>query len=345
MRHVIWIAGFAVGLSACGDPLRDVTRLRDVPVSGASASVAETPSEARQKGGGLFGQLLNRTAQDPTNAAIAAALDVTQSREDDSAVAVATETAAAPAPASAPARPGLFGLFGANRSNNPAEPAAAQVVTTGFDAADIVTGDVQVVPAGAVVQAAPAPQAARRGLGGLFGRAASANGPRAGADGRDVDFGTALPFGEIARVCNVPRGGLIHEIENVAGLRIYDTIPNTTAQRPFYITGFKDNCARTFTGAVVIPGDVQSHEYVRYQPSNAQIGYTGVDNAYEALKANVCRVGRGQPCGARTGQLNRNTQFITVYGFFAGSLDAVPTQWVQILVHDGRVLAIDIKDG
>jgi hypothetical protein len=135
------------------------------------------------------------------------------------------------------------------------------------------------------------------------------------------------------------------EVEAVGDLRIYDTFPNSTARRPFYITGFDDNCARTFTGALVISGDVASHEFVRYQPSNERIAYTEVDNAYEALKANVCRVGRGQPCGARTDQLSRNTQFITVYGLFADSLATVPNEWVQILVHNGRVLAISQKRG
>jgi len=154
-----------------------------------------------------------------------------------------------------------------------------------------------------------------------------------------------MPFGEIARVCGLRANELGTQVDAAAGYRIYDTIPNSTAPRPFYITGFDDNCARTFTGAVVVTGDVQTHEFVRYQGSNERIAYTSTDNAYEALKASVCRVGRGQPCGERTDRLNRNTQFITVYNFFGGTFSAVPTRWAQILVHDGRVLAMSVKDG
>lgn len=327
MRHIIWITGFAIGLSACGDPLRDVARLGDVSVDGGGAAVSEAPSEARQTGGGLFGRLLNRTPEDPTNAAIEAALDDAQAAE-----------AAEPLP-EAPARGGLFG-------GNRTATAATGGTSSDVALADAATSEATVVPAAAAPAANPA-DPPRRGLAGLFRRApdASVDVPRSGPDSADVPPGTALPFGEIARACNVPRNDLGREIDNVAGFRIYDTIPNTTAQRPFYITGFDDNCARTFTGAVVISGDVESHEYVRYQPSNERIGYTSVDNAYEALKAGFCRVGRGQPCGARTDRLNQNTQFITVYGFFGGNFSAVPTEWVQILVHDGRVLAVDLKEG
>jgi len=328
MRHIIWITGFVIGLSACGDPLRDVARLGDVSVAEGSAAIAEAPSEARQNGGGLFGRLLNRTPEDPTNAAIAVALDEAQ----------AAETAASGQAAASPAGRGLFGLFGGNSNATPATDGVASDVAL----ADAATSEVAIVPAAAAPAASPA-EPPRRGLAGLFRRAPDA--PRGGSEGTDVPAGTALPFGEIARVCNVPRRDLGREIDNVAGFRIYDTIPNTTAPRPFYITGFDDNCARTFTGAVVIPGDVQSHEYVRYQSSNERIRYTSVDNAYEALKASFCRVGRGQPCGARTDRLNQNTQFITVYSFFGGTFSAVPTEWVQILVHDGRMLAVDLKNG
>ncbi|MGJ8624876.1 MAG: hypothetical protein ACSHW1_19205, partial [Yoonia sp.] len=135
------------------------------------------------------------------------------------------------------------------------------------------------------------------------------------------------------------------EVDSGGEFRIFDTIPHSTAPRPFYITGFDDNCARTFTGAVVVTGDVETHEFVRYRPSNERIPYTTTDNAYEALKASVCRVGRGQPCGDRLGRMNGNTYFITVYDFFGGTFEAVPTRWAQILVHDGEVLAMSIKSG
>ncbi len=280
MRHVLVSIVFASFLTGCGgDPLSNVPRLSDVEVSDGSASVTAAQSEERQAGG-LFGRLLNRQADDPTNAAVEAALRDVDAPTEEEPVAVA------------------------------------------------------------------AVESPRRGLGGLFGRRQDrADIPRTGPDSTDVEPGTVMPFGQIARVCGVSQSNLGRLVGGGAGFRVYDTIPQTTSRRPFYITGFADNCARTFTGAVVVPGDIQTHEFVRYQASNERIEYSTADNAYEALKASVCRVGRGQPCGERTARLSQNTHFITVYDFFGGTFSAVPTQWAQILVHDGEVLAMSLKDG
>ncbi len=291
MRQYLLGFGMVLALSACGDPLRDVARLSDVPAAEDAASVAQTPAEARNTGGGLFSRLLNRQPDDPTNAAVKAALANTAAPvvEHDAGVQGATEDVAQAAPET-PQRQGLFG--------------------------------------------------------GLFRRGpATAAVPRNGPDASDVEAGTVLPLGQIARVCGVSRGDLGRQVDEGGGFKVYDTIPNSTAPRPFYITGFEDDCARTFTGAVVITGDIETHEFVRYQSSNERISYSTTDNAYEALKASVCRVGRGQPCGDRSDRLNTNTHFITVYGFFGGTFSAVPTEWAQILIHDGRVLAMSLKDG
>jgi len=192
----------------------------------------------------------------------------------------------------------------------------------------------------------PGTWALRSGLFSLFGGNTN-RGPlsRVGSDGTDITAGAMLKFGEVARVCGLHINDFGRQIDSGGGFRIFDTTPNSTAPRPFYISGFDDNCARKFTGAVVVSGDVETHEFVRYQISNKRIDYTTTDNAYEALKASVCRVGRGQPCGTRTKHINRNTYFITVYSFFGGTYSAVPSKWAQILVHDGEVLAISIKDG
>ncbi len=293
MRHILLGLVAATGLSACGDPLRNVTRLDDVAVAEGAANVAETPVEARNNagGGGLFRRMLNRQPDDPTNAAVEAALAAT-------AIAEAGDEET---------------LVQTSASSTTPEPQEAELP--------------------------------RRGLRGLFGGNGRAERPRTGPDATDVDAGTVMPFGTIARVCGLASNQLGTQIDGGGGFRIYDTIPHTTSPRPFYITGFDDNCARTFTGAVVVTGDIETHEFVRYQGSNERIDYTTTDNAYEALKASECRVGRGQPCGERTERLNRDTHFITVYNFFGGTFSAVPTQWAQILVHDGEVLAMSLKDG
>ena len=344
MRHILLGLGAAVLLSACGDPLRDVPRLADVDASDATAGVAQSPAEARNTGGGLFGRLLNRQPDDPTNAAVEAAFADVAASDVDAEQTLGSDPVEVAEPAATPERRGLFGLF---RPRDTADGPESQ------DTAADVAGDGQAststeTPAPTPVSAAPVAvqdDAPPRGLAGLFRRNPDrAPIPRNGPDAADVTAGAVLPFGEIARVCGLRANELGTQVDAAAGYRIYDTIPNSTAPRPFYITGFDDNCARTFTGAVVVTGDVETHEFVRYQGSNERISYTETDNAYEALKASVCRVGRGQPCGARTDRLNRNTQFITVYNFFGGTFSAVPTRWAQILVHDGKVLAISIKD-
>jgi hypothetical protein len=232
------------------------------------------------------------------------------------------------------------GLFSRLLNRQPNDPTNAAV------AAGMAETDAVAPAPGDIVAVSAAPQPERRGLFGLFGR--NPDRParsRTGPDATDIAAGAVLPFGQIARVCGMDNDDLGRQIDSGGGFSIFDTIPNSTAPRPFYISGFDDDCARTFTGAVVVTGDVETHEFVRYQSSNERIEYTTTDNAYEALKASVCRVGRGQPCGARTERMNRNTHFITVYNFFGGTFSAVPSQWVQILVYDGEVLAMSIKDG
>jgi hypothetical protein len=235
---------------------------------------------------------------------------------------------------------GLFARLLNRQANDPTNSAVAAAMAQTGQAAS-AQSDVAVAPA-----ATTPSQPERRGLFGLFGRDHNrAAQSRTGPDATDITPGALLPFGQIARVCGLNNNQLGRQIDGGGGFRIYDTIPNSTARRPFYISGFDDGCVRTFTGAVVVTGDVETHEFVRYQTSNQNIDYTTTDNAYEALKASVCRVGRGQPCGTRLERMNSNTHFITVYDFFDGTFSAVPTRWAQILVHDGDVLSMSVKDG
>jgi len=295
MRHILLSFGMIAALSACGDPLRDVARLSDVNVADGAATATQTASEARNTGGGLFGRLLNRQPDDPTNAAVQAALAEAGAPLGEDADPIILD--AAPEPE----RRGLFGgLFG-NRTATQAEPELdVTEIIEEPTASDVVAA---AVPASALAQAEDTPSP-RRGLAGLFRRTPDQPPlPRTGPDATDVSAGTVMPFGQIGRVCGLRANELGTPIDRAATFRIYDTIPNSTAPRPFYITGFDDNCARTFTGAVVVTGDAETHEFVRYRPSNERIPYSTTDNAYEALKASVCRVGRGQPCGERLARM------------------------------------------
>lgn len=180
-------------------------------------------------------------------------------------------------------------------------------------------------------RAAGTPAAEER-AGGLF------SGPRrSGPDAADVAPGTVLPYGQIARVCDVAasRRGTI--IANVSGYQVFDTIPNSNAARPFYVSGFRDGCSRTFTGVMALTGDVGTHEIIRYQPSNSRIAYNATDEEYERIKGRVCSAPRGQPCGRRLDALARNTHFLTVYDRFGGE------RWVEILLHNREVAAIGFK--
>lgn len=184
-----------------------------------------------------------------------------------------------------------------------------------------------------------APEAATPRRGGLFGLFRGRPTTPGADDPADdvVEAGTVLPFGAHARVCDLPRDRRGARVARLSGHDVYDSIPNSTVARPHYITGFADGCARTFTAAVVVPADAETHEFIRYT-ARPDRPYSQVDDAYEALKASVCRVGRGRPCGGRIDRLTRQTEFLTLYERFES--DSSP--WAEILLHDGKVLAMDI---
>lgn len=169
--------------------------------------------------------------------------------------------------------------------------------------------------------------------------AATPTAPRTGPDAQLIAFGESVAYGEIATICNVPRGNLGTMVANVGGFKIYDSTPNATTLRPHYITGFDDGCARQFTAALSLTGDVGTHEVVRYLPANRNRPYSSTDNAYEAIKASFCRVSHGTPCGGRLDALAQNTTFVTAYERFGAH-----PRWVEILLHDGEVKAIDFKE-
>ncbi len=216
--------------------------------------------------------------------------------------------------------------------------------------ADAMDGEVSsAVVAQAVAQVEP-PKA------GLFGRMFGGGAPvkagflsgsggakepdvRTGPDAQDVAVGAVLPYGEIARNCGVSRRALGVKVDENAGYTLYDSDPAQTGLRTHYITGFKDKCARQFTAATSLMGDIGTHEIVRYMPTNRGVAYNVTDAAYEAVKSSFCRVKRGAPCGAKLDRLARSTTFITAYEQFGSN----PT-WSNILLHDGGVIAMGPAD-
>ncbi|MBE9637793.1 hypothetical protein [Salipiger mangrovisoli] len=187
----------------------------------------------------------------------------------------------------------------------------------------------------------PAPRAQVQPQGGLLGwlggQAAAVK--AAGPDARQVPFGTPLPQGEIARVCGVPERRLGLPVarypENRRGYVLYDSRPGTSAPRALYLTGFDDGCARQVTGALALFGDPELHEQLRYGLAGRTLPRGRVDGAYETVKAEVCGVAAGRPCGRAMSRLARDTAFVSVYPSFGSA------SYVNLLLHDGQVIAIE----
>lgn len=215
------------------------------------------------------------------------------------------EPVAAPKVTMAPAPKGFLSRFRASgaKPNNP-DPVQAQAATP--------------------VPVAAAPSKVRRGLfAGLAG-------PRV-QDASAITPQVPLTFGAVQKACNVPRSGLGKSIERYMGYTIYDSDPGSSSQRAFYITGFQDKCPRKVLGSLVIFGNSQGHEILRYSRKGS---YSEFDKTYETIKSRVCRVGRGKPCTSRRAALDRQLTFLTVYQTF-GASNGTST----LLFHKGKVVA------
>ncbi len=309
-------------LAACSDPLAGVGRLGDVDVADdpVAAALPDAEEVARE---GFFG----------TPAA---------SGEVPAAVAAAQPE---------PPRGFLRGLINRAANADPADAIAADVaqnLSVG-DGAAVVLGTEETATETPVQLAALAPEPEpeakpRRGLG-LFGNLSNnsnsaAPKPRTGPDARDVAFGTVLPFGEIARVCDAEGKSLGKKIDSLGrrGFTLYDTNAGIRDKRTFYITGFGDNCPRQFTAANALFGAPSFYETIRFGPTGKHLPQAATDNAYDKVRSKVCRAGKKKPCGNQIGKLDQNTAFVSVYEF-----GEINSKWKEFLIHDGEVLAGAVK--
>ncbi len=276
------------------------------------AVLAEMEADEQPAGAGFFANLFGGSGAPeappaPDAQAPEDAVDpqIVETEPEQAGDAISDAAPAQPQTTPAPQRAGFFaGLFGGGRSEAETEETPTLASNSG-------------------------------GLSGLFGQAEP---EPTGPDARRVPMDVLLPFGEIATNCEVTRRQLGTKVGEDAGYTLYDTIPNATALRTHYIMGFKDRCARQFTAATAIMGDIGTHEVVRYLPANRSKSYSVTDDAYEDIKTSYCGVGRGRPCGGRLDRLARRTVFISAYKRFTSSPD-----WSNILLHDGRVVAIGPK--
>jgi hypothetical protein len=268
-------------------------------------------------------------------------------------------------------RTGILGILKRLQPEKSAETAAAEIVLAGLveDSAPIAEGaPVEEVeaPAEPVENAAESIDRPRRmpGLFGLLGRDQARSDPigqmtaepvspktenpaqngaphrrvaSAGPD-KDVVPGTVMAFGNIGRVCDQKRGDMGRRVaqypDRGVKYRIFDRAPDSMNSRTFFITGFDDGCARQITGAMVMFGDVEMHESLRYGTAASIQPRNDIDKAYNRVKARVCKVGKNKPCGDRINTLQRDTVFLSVYETFGQG-----GRWNNILLHDGQVEA------
>ncbi|MDT8326400.1 MAG: hypothetical protein RQ750_03295 [Roseovarius sp.] len=160
----------------------------------------------------------------------------------------------------------------------------------------------------------------------------------------EIAPGTVLPYGQAARICGLDTAAMGKRVQQYPEKRpvyaLYDSDPRNAGPHNFYITGFADGCAQQFTASLVMFGSVGLHEQLRYGLPAKEQPYSDTDQAYEAIKSKVCRVGRQTPCGAALSRLEKDTVFITIYKNFGGN-----TEWSEMLLHDRQMVALSHKGG
>ncbi len=329
------IAGVALALpllAGCGDPLAEVDKLSDVELAedAPQADLVAPPSESETPVAkpGLFQGIFGGK---PAERGAASEAGAPGERSPDVALPAPQAPPSAPAPVEAEEKPrGFLGLFSKNSSKAAGDAAPGQAPATAAALA---------VPPPATVKEKPASKPATRGL---FGRSGSSQ-PKS-KQPVSVPPGTLLSFGLIKPVCNLPRNKRGKETgafpKRGKVWRLYDTDPSKTTPHPFYITGFEDGCARTFTAAVAVFGAPSMHELLRYGlPSEVQ-PYSATDRAYEVIKSRICKVARRKPCGTKVSRLEKNTVFVSAYENYGNN-----GRWFNVLLHDGKVAETDIKGG
>ncbi|MEM8654106.1 MAG: hypothetical protein AAGF36_05125 [Pseudomonadota bacterium] len=322
-----------MALAACGDPLGDIARVSQGEPLPTDPGASIRPSNAElARQDPILTELLR---QDSTVDADALAQGPTAS-ESIAVNATVPETQAetsTPDTERAPSRGGVLGWLRQAAQNRDATrplvvPAALPNTSDGTLAASPVTATPDLVD----------PEKRR----GLFDRSPARSGAGLGLDTADVTPGTLLPFGQIARNCAAQPAREGKVVDKAArkgrGYALYDTAPDSSTPRTFYVTGFADNCPRQFTAALALFGDPAFHEQLRYGLPAEEYPYSTTDKAYEKLKRRICNVGRNTPCGDRIDRLSRNTTFISAYENFTDN-----ARWADMLLHDGAVLATALK--
>lgn len=344
-----------LSLAACGDPVAEFPRLseQDLPADAATADIAAAPAP---QGASLF-ELLLGDRPDTTDAPDVTAANTdtpleTHTLPDNDTTQTSPETAdpADPALATAtpePKRTGLLALL--TRAAPPKDDViASSDESQAVKVALMEQSETQPDPATDLADTPALADTQDPALGtkhkSMFGINAAKSPANPAAAASEIPPGTVLPYGKLARVCGVPKRDMGKKVAQFPDARpkhrIYDSAPGATGPRTFYVTGFDDGCARQFTASLAMFGSVVMHEQLRYGlPSDVQ-PYSDTDKAYEKLKSRVCNVPRKKPCGSKVSRMEKNTVFLSIYERFGSN-----SRWKNLLLHDGEVLAQDIKGG
>ncbi|MBM1690658.1 hypothetical protein [Sulfitobacter geojensis] len=328
--HKIGVSlGFLLVLSACGDPLSGVMRISDVDLVENDPTAQALPSDAEVAREGFFG----------TQAA-----NPVEGTESSDTTLAQTATGAAPVVSEPAPQGGLFGLL---RRAVPAQrPVAGGAEDTlsadAFEAAKSAEA-VAAEPTTQLAAVSPEPEAPasapeRRGFFARLGSKSAAKATE--SELPEVDYGTMLPYGVMARSCAAKRQPLGRKVDAVSasGYTLYDSNPAASGTRIFYITGFDDGCPRQVTAAHVLLGEPSFYEQLHYGPAGQHLTFGETDRAYEKVKGSVCGVRKGKPCGAKMKKLEREAVFINAYERLSDN-----KRWSEQLIHDGTVVASEMK--
>ncbi|UWR14575.1 hypothetical protein [Sulfitobacter sp. M368] len=331
MLKKLCLMALLASVAACGDPLRNMDRLSDVDLAETEAVAQALPTEEEIAREGFLGT----AAADPATNTAAQLQPAEPAPEKTGGFLgllrrVVPNTEAAPKDAAATAPT----VLNAEAAPQPSDTETAVVLDT---TADDQPADDPVL----LASLSPAEETPRKRRG-LFARVAAPqkDKPRTGPDATDVPYGTVLPYGVIARVCEARRKPLGRKVEkaNARGFALFDSNPDSAAPRTFYLTGFPDGCPRQLTAASVLLGAPSLYEQLHYGPAGKHLAYGATDKAYEKVKSRVCGARKGKPCGSKISQLEKTTFFVNTYERFGGN-----ARWSELLIHDGEVLAASLK--
>ncbi len=145
-----------------------------------------------------------------------------------------------------------------------------------------------------------------------------------------------LPYGQFAKVCNLPTNKLGRKVHEAGGFTLYDTNFGSTKLRTHYVTGFRDKCVRKFSAALATFGDPYLHEFIHYRQRRPKL--SDLDKEYEAIKARVCKAPTLKRCEKNQAELINSTTFLSLYPKFGTSGERA-----TILLHRGYRYAEDFS--